>query len=101
MNGLEREYAAHLKLRQHAGEIEWWSFEGIKLRLADACFYCPDFMILLTGGEIEMHEVKGGKKHGYWCEDDAKVKVKVAADMFPFRFKIVWKYDGKWNEEVL
>jgi hypothetical protein len=38
---------------------------------------------MLADGSIELHEVKG------FFEDDAKVKVKVAASMFPFVFRLV------------
>ena len=35
---------------------------------------------MLTTGEMECHEVKG-----FW-QDDARVKIKIAAEMYPFRF---------------
>lgn len=35
---------------------------------------------MLATGELEMHEVKG-----FW-EDDARVKIKVAASFYPFSF---------------
>lgn len=103
MNSVEREYAAHLKLLEHAGEVEWWMFEGIKLRLADNCFFTPDFFVMLTDGTLEVHEVKGtwrkdGKEFPH-IEDDAAVKLRVASAMFPFRVKLVWKRAGKWTEE--
>lgn len=80
MNGTERDYGALLALRQHAGEILWHKFEGLKLRLADATFYTPDFVVMAADGVIECHEVKG-----FW-QDDARVKIKVAASLYPFRF---------------
>src|SRR5690349_1040822 len=97
MNKSESAYADHLRLRQAAGEIAWWKFEGIKLRLADSTFYSPDFAVMLTDGSLECHEVKG-----YW-QDDARVKVKVAAEQFPLRFIAVTakaKRDGGgWSVE--
>ena len=36
MNKTETAYAAQLELRKAAGEVAWWVFEGLKLRLADA-----------------------------------------------------------------
>lgn len=94
MNGLERRYADHLKQRQFAGEIALYAFDSIKLRLAGNTFYTPDFLVMLTDGEIEVHEVKG-----FW-EDDARVKIKVAADKFPFRFKaITWGKAKGWEVE--
>ncbi len=97
MNKTETEYAAALKAREAAGEIAWWKFEAVKLRLADNTFYSPDFMVLAIGGQVEMHEVKG-----HW-QDDARVKIKIAAALFPFEFvavKVRAKRDGGgWSEE--
>jgi hypothetical protein len=58
----------------------------MKFRLADATFYTPDFMVMFANGSIEAHEVKG-----FW-QDDSRVKIKVAADMFPIPFiGVQWK----------
>lgn len=81
MNKTERLYADSLELRQRAGEVLWWAFDAVKLRLAEKTFYTPDFIVMLDTLDIEFHEVKGG----FW-EDDARVKIKVAAAMYPFRF---------------
>lgn len=94
MNKTEAAYSDHLELRRRAGEIAWFKFEGVKLRLADLTFYTPDFFVMLTNGELEAHEVKG-----HW-EDDARVKIKVAASLFPFRFIGVRKLRGAWDFEV-
>lgn len=80
MNGTESAYAAHLERLRLAGEVVWFRFEGVKLRLADSTFYTPDFAVMADDGVMEMHEVKG-----FWT-DDARVKIKVAADQYPFRF---------------
>lgn len=80
MNKTEALYAALLEARKQAGEIVWFRFEGIKLRLADLTTYAPDFAVMLADNSIELHEVKG-----HW-QDDARVKIKVAADQYPFRF---------------
>ena len=85
MNGTEAAYAAELAQRQSAGEVAWYRFEGVKLRLADATFYTPDFAVMRADGLLEMHEVKG-----HW-QDDARVKIKVAAEQYPFRFIAVRK----------
>lgn len=82
-----------LKPAMQAGEIAWYRFEGIKLRLADNTFYTPDFAVLRRNGEIEIHEVKG-----FWT-DDARVKIKVAAAQYPFQFIAVSKVKGEWKEE--
>lgn len=92
MNKTEAAYAAHLDLRRSAGEVVWYRFEGLKLRLADNTFYSPDFAVMLSTGEMEVHEVKG------FMTDDANVKIKVAAEMYPFSFLLVRKSKGGgWN----
>ena len=99
MNKTEAAYAQELALRQHAGEIAWYGFEKIKLRLAKATYLTVDFFVLLASGAIQCHEVKGrtgGDK--FWAEEDARIKLKVAAEMFPFRFVVVWpKKGGGWH----
>jgi len=93
MNGLEKLYQEYLFFRRAAGEILWYKYEGIKLRLADKTFYNPDFVVMTHEGFLEIHEVKG-----FW-EDDARVKIKVAAQMFPFRFLGITKTKDGWKEE--
>jgi hypothetical protein len=82
-NKTEAAYERDLHLRQRAGEVAWFRFEGLKLRLADNTFYSPDFAVMLANGQMECHEVKG-----FWT-DDARVKIKVAAEQYPFRFIVV------------
>jgi len=89
MNKTETEYSQLLDLQLYAREILWYKFEGIKLRLADNTFYTPDYFLMLANGELECHEIKG-----HW-EDDARVKIKVAASMFPFRFIALTKQAKK------
>lgn len=80
MNATERAYAAELDLLQHNGDVLWYKFEGVKLRLADNTFYTPDFAVMTRACVLQMHEVKG-----FWT-DDARVKIKVAASLYPFEF---------------
>lgn len=97
LNKTEAAYAAHLELLKAAGEVLWYRFEGIKLRLADNTFYTPDFAVMAADGVMECREVKG-----FW-QDDARAKIKVAADLFPFRFVAIRakpKRDGGgWETE--
>lgn len=97
MDKTESAYAQHLEMRKRAGEISWYRFEGLKLRLADNTFYSPDFFVMLASGELEAHEVKG-----HW-QDDARVKIKIAADQYPFRFIAIKaqskKAGGGWATE--
>lgn len=82
-NKTEQAYENLLEAMRVSGEVLWYKFEGIKLRLADNTFYTPDFCVMKSNGELEAHEVKG------YMLDDANVKIKIAASIFPFRFFIV------------
>jgi hypothetical protein len=84
MNGLEADYEAQvLKPALQAGEIVWYRYESLKLRLADNTFLTIDFFVMTAAGELEAHETKG------FMEEDANVKWKVARSMYPFRFKLI------------
>lgn len=97
MNKTEAAYAATLAQRQHDGEVAWFKFEGLKFRLADNTFYTPDFAVMLADGALEAHEVKG-----HW-QDDARAKIKIAADLYPLRFVAIRarpkKDGGGWAAE--
>lgn len=92
MNKTEAKYAALLELRKQAGEVLWWKWDAVNLRLADKCFYKPDFMVMQKSGLLEIHETKGG-----FVTDDALVKLKVAAADFPFKFVMVKLVKGSWE----
>jgi len=93
MNKTEAAYGKRLELLKGAGEVLWYRFEGMKFRLADKTFYTPDFAVMLADGTMEIHEVKG-----FWT-DDARVKIKVAAEMYPMRFLAIKKKAGGWEME--
>lgn len=98
MNKTEAAYERDVLRPGHiAGKILWYKFEGLKLRLADNTFYTPDYAVMIADGSLECHEVKG-----FWT-DDARVKIKVAADMYPLRFLAVKalpkKAGGGWEAE--
>lgn len=82
-----------LKPAMLSGDVAWYRFEGVKLRLADKTFYEPDFFVMRRNGELEVIEVKG-----FWT-DDARVKIKVAAAQYPFQFIAVQRVKGEWKEE--
>ncbi len=98
MNSTECAYAERLEILKVQGLVSWFVFESVKLRLADLTFYTPDFAVMLADGTLEMHEVKG-----FW-QDDARVKIKVAAEMYPLVFRAfkprAKKHGGGWEEEV-
>lgn len=99
MNKDEAAYEQELKRMKDTGEIiEYW-FEGVTFRLAKLTTLTLDFMVLLPTMEIEFHDVKG------FFTDDAKVKMKVCADKFPFRLFTVKrkpKYKGGgWEKKQI
>ncbi|MBA59656.1 MAG: hypothetical protein CMQ40_10875 [Gammaproteobacteria bacterium] len=95
MNKTEARYSLLLEEEKRAGRIQWFAFEAVKLRLADRTFYTPDFLVMLEDGTLEFHEVKG-----FW-EEDARVKIKVAAETFPlFRFVAVQFKKKEWVKET-
>ena len=89
MNKLEAAWADVLERQGMAGELMWFQFEGITLKLAPDTRYTPDFVWQDKNGEIVFDETKG------FMQDDAWVKLKVAADKFPFRFRLVKKKPAK------
>lgn len=89
MNTLESRYAMRLEAMRMAGELACWTFEAVKLRLADKTFYTPDFLVIHLNGDIEFHETKG-----FW-RDDARVKIKVAAELFPMFSFVAVQWSSK------
>lgn len=77
-------------LWQRALPGQYIGVQSITLKLADDCRYTPDFVTIFQG-DIRAYEVKG-----FW-RDDAKVKIKVAARMFPMRFVVVQWIKGQWQ----
>lgn len=82
------EYAYLLHLRAQHG---WVGVQCFTLKLADDCRYSPDLWthdrVGFTAWEIK----------GFW-RDDAKVKIKVAARLYPMiRFVVVQKVKGQWE----
>lgn len=94
MNKTEKRYADYLELQKHAKEIVSYKFEVIKFVLGYKTTYLPDFMVLNIDGTVGFDEVKG-----FW-RDDARVKIKTVARMFPeFRFRAVQWVKGSWEYE--
>lgn len=91
MNKTEAAYARLLETKKFMGEILWWAFEPINIRLADNTFYKVDFLVLDSVMRLEAHETKG-----FWT-DDALVKFKVAASILPFPFKALRMVKGSFE----
>lgn len=108
-NKIESEYEQHLELLKRGGLIEGYKFEAIKLKLADNTFYTPDFLVFAGDGVVELHDTKGtsrrkkadGSKVAVpWIEEDAKLKLKLVAELFPFRVMAVFKTSEGWQRMI-
>lgn len=101
MNNTEARYSVLLDARRAAGEIAGWWFESLTLKLAPDTRYTPDFLVMLADGSLECHEIKAMWSNGSVARDDAAVKYKVAAQLFPFRFllcvSLPKKQGGGWQ----
>lgn len=91
MNKTERLYSKYLEQQKFDGEILWWEFEPVNLRLGKKCFYSVDFMVMKADGTLEAHETKG------YMTDDAKVKIRTAVEKFPWPFIVVKLVKGNWE----
>jgi len=93
MNKTEAAYANYLEKQKQFGEVAWFAFEPMNLKLADKCFYKVDFLVMLKSGQLECHEIKG------YMTDDSLVKFKVAGQKFPFVFRMIALKKGVWVEK--
>jgi hypothetical protein len=88
MNKTEADFEQTFLLRKPHG------FEEITLKLAPDTRYTPDFWEMDDDDVLAFDEVKG-----FW-RDDAKVKIKMAAKLFPqFRFRAWRRKRGVWARE--
>jgi hypothetical protein len=93
MNKTEIAYSNYLEFQKKMGEVLWYEFEPMNLRLADKCFYKVDFLVLTKEMFLEVHEVKG------FMTDDSLVKFKTAGEKFPFKFRMIALVKGRWIEK--
>lgn len=91
LNKTERAFLAWLR----ASHTQWIGIQAITLKLGHDCRYTPDFASTDLYGLV-FWEVKG-----FW-RDDARVKIKVAARMYPWaRFSAVQRVKGAWKFETI
>ncbi len=96
MNKTEQRYSIQLEMMKLSEQIIEWRFEALNFRLARKTFYMPDFMVIKPD-RFEFHEVKGE----FW-RDDARVKIKVAAAMYPwFKWIAAQFIRGEWKIEEI
>lgn len=107
-NKVEAAYEQHLDTLHKAGLIDGFKFEGIKIKLADKTFWTPDFIVFAQDGVVELHDTKGtktktradgSKDKTPWIEEDAKIKLKLASELFPFRVFAVFKTPDGWQKQ--
>ncbi len=92
MNKTETQYSLILEAQKRNGGIHDYFFEKMTLKLANDCRFTPDFLVINRDDEIELHEVKGSH-----IREDAALKLKIAASMFPFRFKLCQLKAKNWT----
>ena len=108
---LEQAYEGLLAGRKLGGEIADYKYEPISLKLAEGVRYIPDFMVEMPDGEIQLHEVKAGREKKVegvrtgetvpLTEDASRIKIRMAAKEFAFRFVLAYFRKGTWYfEEV-
>lgn len=103
MNKTEEAFASEvLDLRQRAGEVLSYAFEGVTFRLGSRCRYEPDFVVVCADGTVEVWEVKGSA--GWKLDSESRTKWKAAAEswvggLFVFRaaVKRTKKAGGGWD----
>ena len=91
MNKTEVAYGLILEARRRAGQVREYHYEAVTLQLAHDCRYTPDFLVILADGTVELHETKGHMR------DDALVKLKVCARLYPFPLRLARLVKGAWS----
>lgn len=98
----EASFAQWLDIQKMAGQIGGWQYEEVRLRLAAGKTYVPDFLVLcvgFVGNFSHFAEVKGRKGAGFYSRDLGKLKIAMAARLFPWwDFRVYWPGDrGEWE----
>lgn len=93
MNKTEAAYGLLLEARKRTGHVREYHFQALTLKLGDDCRYTPDYFVVCDDWTLELHEVKG------FMRDDALVKLKVCARLYPFRVVLVRKQGGAFMHE--
>lgn len=109
-NKLEREFEAHLRKTWEGVAFVTVQAQGLTLVLANGVRYTPDFIVSrparVEEGECEAFTLLAYETKGF-MRDDAGVKLKVAARLFPWiKFYLVTKRKkkagGGWEiQEIL
>lgn len=95
---LEAAYATHLAELQAGGAVAHWHYECVRFRLADGCWYKPDFAVIYADGAVDIVEVKGFSRN----MRESRVRWLSCAEHCPFpwmRFVWVTRVRGEWRTE--
>lgn len=92
-NKLEKRFEIEcLNLWKFEHKIIDYAFEAITIRIGNGVTYRPDYWTVDSEGRTTFYECKGKQ---VW--DDAKVKIKVAAMLYPaYRFYLCRRENGAW-----
>lgn len=121
-NKLELEFADYLEQQKKQSQIHDYSYEPESLKLADKTRYTPDFRVIrydtipiaINYCHIEFYEVKGTttkkkikldkqgnevvtKTKTPYIESASNIKIKLAAELHPYKFIIAWKEKDGWH----
>ena len=89
---LEERYHAHLLAEVKQGRLDRVDYEPVRLRLAEGCWYTPDFRVI-RNGQTEFYETKG------FMREAARVRLRVAAELHPYPFYLVRADGAGWRIE--
>lgn len=93
LNKTETAFLAYLK-ENFTDASTHITAQGLTLKLANGVRYTPDFIVVYGKGEITAYETKG------FMRDDAGVKIKVAAQQWPWiTFYLVTRRKKEWQIE--
>jgi hypothetical protein len=92
MNRTESRFAEGLEARRLCGEIKVWAFEPEVLALGPEMSFCPDFRVVELDGSVSWYDVK--RLRG-WSHEDATIKIKMAAVLYPDDAFYQARWDGK------
>ena len=84
MNANEIAFAKVLDEWKANGQVLWYAFEAVTLKLAPKTTVTFDFLVVHADLSLVFYEVKSGQKTGKpFTQGDAVVKMKTAAALFP------------------
>ena len=103
MNANEAAFAKVLEEWKARGDILHYGYESVQLILAPRTTLLLDFHVIEADGTFVFYECKAGMRNGkYRVEEDANVKMKLAAEKFPYlKMVVTWvhkTYARKYKE---